>query len=261
MLKKGMRCFDAIDLLEADELNETVEVAVRVTQWFQWEVPWYSLRESWSSFLFWLKFSVKQKRTKGWRVGWVQSDWNWRGFWKRNTKDAERAESGGLWKVGGKKKKKQTPVHVVFWNLTLGRFFFSGFQFLETKWSSRNVGDCALTLFWRLANVKSHNFVVNLYALIASTKRGIRTLYLQFLKNYRQTPCFGVFSPGLEQRAPQSNFYCSSSARHNLQLPLPCLVRGESVWMFGQSNECLQQLRQLLVSPRRRKDRINHQLI
>jgi len=35
MLKKGICCFDAIDLLEADELNETVEVAVRVTQWFQ----------------------------------------------------------------------------------------------------------------------------------------------------------------------------------------------------------------------------------
>jgi len=57
----------------------------------------------------------------------VQSDWNWRGFWKRNTKDAERAESGGLWKVGGKKKKKQTPVRRrggLFWNLA---FFFAGF--------------------------------------------------------------------------------------------------------------------------------------
>ena len=43
------------------------------------------------------------------------------------------------------------------------------------------------------SNVKSHKVVVNLYALIASTKRGIRTLYLQFLKNYRQTPCFGSF--------------------------------------------------------------------
>jgi hypothetical protein len=35
MLKKGRRCFDAIDLLEAGEFNETVEVAVRVTQWLQ----------------------------------------------------------------------------------------------------------------------------------------------------------------------------------------------------------------------------------